>query len=98
MNIPASCDVVVIGAGPAGARTAECLASMGYHTVLLEREQVIGEPVHCTGVVSSECFDRYRLPQELILREINSFTLRSPSGRGIQIKRKQIQAYVLDRI
>ena len=98
MDIPGSSDVVVIGAGPAGARTAECLASMGYQTLLLEREKVIGEPVQCTGVVSSECFERYELPEELILRQINSFVLRSPSGRGVQIKRKHTQAYVLDRV
>lgn len=98
MDIPGSSDVVVIGAGPAGARTAERLASMGYQTLLVEREKVIGEPVHCTGVVSTECFERYELPEELILREINSFVLRSPSGRAVQIKRKQTQAYVLDRV
>ena len=53
MDIPGSSDVVVIGAGPAGARTAERLASMGYQALLLEREKVIGEQVHCTGVVSN---------------------------------------------
>ena len=33
MDIPGSSDVVVIGAGPAGARTAERLASMGYQAL-----------------------------------------------------------------
>lgn len=91
-------DVAIIGAGPSGSRTAEALAASGHRVVLLERDPEPGLPVHCTGIVSTECFDRYHLPSSLILRSVSSFVLRSPSGRGAPVKRNATQAHVLDRI
>jgi flavin-dependent dehydrogenase len=47
MSLPASCDVVVIGGGPAGSMTATYLARAGYDVVLLDKAQhprnVVGE-------------------------------------------------------
>jgi flavin-dependent dehydrogenase len=47
MAIPKSCDVVVIGGGPAGSTAATLLAQKGYHVVLLEKAKhpryVVGE-------------------------------------------------------
>ena len=91
-------DVVVIGAGPAGSRTAKLLADRGYRVAILERDTEVGLPVHCTGVVSSECMERYDLPESLVIRPIKSFVLRSPHGHAVDLKRKEVQAYVLDRV
>ncbi len=91
-------DVAVIGAGPSGSYTAELLAAAGHHVALLERDAQAGRPVHCTGIVSTECFERYRMPRSLVIREVDSFLLRSPSGRGTRIQRDTVQAYVLDRV
>ena len=93
----ASYDVAVIGAGPAGSRTAAALASLGHRVALLERHAEPGQPVHCTGIVSDECFQRYELPASLVIRSVSSFVLRSPSGRGAPVRRKTVQAHVLDR-
>jgi digeranylgeranylglycerophospholipid reductase len=90
-------DAVVVGAGPAGARTAEVLALRGLSVVLVERNREPGTPAHCTGIVSTECFERYQLPKSLVVNPIRSFMLRSPSGRGARVKRKVTQAFVLDR-
>ena len=91
-------DVAVVGAGPAGAHAAESLAKQGLNVVLIERDPEPGSPVHCTGIVSAECFERYELPNALLIRSISSFMLRSPSGRGATVRRKSTQAYVLDRV
>ena len=98
LALPKETDVVVIGAGPSGSRSAERLAALGHRVVLLERDPEVGLPVHCTGIVSCECFERYELPDDLIIRSISSFVLRSPSGRGVNVRRSSTQAYVLDRI
>ena len=90
-------DVAVIGAGPAGSQTARSLADRGFRVVLLEKEAEPGSPVHCTGIVSTECFERYRLPESLIVQSVSSFALLSPSGRRAHVERTSIQAHVLDR-
>ncbi|MEX2430309.1 MAG: NAD(P)/FAD-dependent oxidoreductase, partial [Dehalococcoidia bacterium] len=91
-------DVAVIGAGPSGSRTAELLASRGFRTALFERDRAAGQPVHCTGIVSTECFERYGLPSSLVIRKVSGFLLRSPSGRGVRLQRDDTQAYILDRV
>jgi digeranylgeranylglycerophospholipid reductase len=48
-------DSIVVGAGPAGARTAEVLARRGLHVAMVERAPEPGAPVRCTGIVSTEC-------------------------------------------
>jgi digeranylgeranylglycerophospholipid reductase len=97
MLIDPTYDVLVVGAGPAGARTAEVLSRRGLSVALVERDPEPGLPAHCTGIVSAECFEHYAMPESLIIKSIRSFVLRSPSGRGAKVKRKTTQAYVLDR-
>jgi digeranylgeranylglycerophospholipid reductase len=42
-------DVVIVGGGPAGLAAAEAAASRGIRTVVLERQNEIGYPVHTSG-------------------------------------------------
>ena len=91
-------DVAVVGAGPAGSGTARSLAARGYRVALLERDPDPGQPVHCTGIVSTECFERFDLPASLVIRSVSSFVLRSPSGRPARVQRRTVQAHVLDRV
>ena len=91
-------DVAVIGAGPAGSRTAESLASRGFRVALLEKDLAPGNPVHCTGIEGTECFERYGLPESLVIHSVSSFVLISPSGRRASLQRSETQAYVLDRV
>jgi digeranylgeranylglycerophospholipid reductase len=43
------CDVLIVGGGPAGLAAAEAAARLGVHTILLERQNEIGYPVHTSG-------------------------------------------------
>ena len=42
-------DIVIVGAGVAGCRTAELAARKGLSVALLEEHEKIGEPLACSG-------------------------------------------------
>jgi len=55
-------DVVVVGAGPAGATTARLLAEQGLSVLCLEKRQEIGSPVRCAEGVGCEALQQFLAP------------------------------------
>src|SRR4029453_7679153 len=55
-------DVIVVGAGPGGLAAARALAADGRSVLVLEEHAIVGEPVHCTGLLGLEAFDELDLP------------------------------------
>jgi len=90
-------DVVIIGGGLVGSYTAYKLAGMGYGVVLLEQHKQLREQVCCTGIVSQECISTFAIDNSLVLRQLHSARLFSPSGKLIRLWRKEPQACVIDR-
>ncbi len=90
-------DVIVIGGGPAGSRTAYMLARQGWNAVVLEKRSGVGEKLSCTGIVGQECVRIFDIDDSVILRKVKSARLFSPSGKILYIKRKEYQASILDR-
>ncbi|MGD1048784.1 MAG: NAD(P)/FAD-dependent oxidoreductase [Candidatus Krumholzibacteriaceae bacterium] len=78
-------DVAVIGAGPAGSRTAAQLARAGFGVLLLEKRPRIGWPVRCAEAVGPrEVVERYvALDPSLVSSEINGVVVVSPDGRRL---------------
>ena len=56
-------DVLVVGGGPAGLFLATRLAEQGVRALVCEEHAAIGDPVHCTGVLSSHSFGEFDLPE-----------------------------------
>jgi geranylgeranyl reductase family protein len=90
-------DTVVVGAGPAGLYCALLLAEAGFDVALLEEHETIGTPTHCTGVVSDELSDLFKLPQSLILSRPTTCTLASPTGRTFSFCYAEEGIAVIDR-
>jgi digeranylgeranylglycerophospholipid reductase len=91
-------DVVVIGAGPAGSRTAALTARAGLSTLLLEKRKKIGFPVRCAeGIGPREDVERFLdLDDDLISSTIDGFAVVSPGGRWFEADRKGV-GFIVDR-
>jgi digeranylgeranylglycerophospholipid reductase len=51
VNVPRTCDVLVVGAGPAGSAAARAAARQGVSVLLAERRRRVGVPVRCAEFV-----------------------------------------------
>lgn len=85
-------DIVIVGAGPSGSRTAEIVASKNYEVLVLEEHGEIGKPVQCAGLVSHRI---EKIPKQIILNKIKK--ARFFCGKKyFEIKSKK-SVYVIDR-
>ena len=73
-------DVAVVGGGPAGLLTAARLAGAGLDVVLFEEHARIGEPTHCSGIVSLETAELAKIPDDLVLARVRRARLHGPQG------------------
>lgn len=72
-------DVIVVGAGPAGASCARELAKKKHRVLIIDRTQEIGEPNYSTAGTKPELIKEFALPQSVVLKSWNSLILQGPS-------------------
>ncbi|MCC7417787.1 MAG: NAD(P)/FAD-dependent oxidoreductase [Acidobacteria bacterium] len=90
-------DALVVGGGPAGLYAAWRLAQSGHEVVVCEEHERIGDPPHCTGVVSAGIFDEFALPRDTILNPLNAVAFVSPSGLQVRYAPARLEAVAIDR-
>ncbi len=90
-------DVAVVGAGPAGLYAALLLAEEGFDVGVLEEHPAVGAPAHCTGVISDEVSDLFKVPDSLVLNRPSACAVVSPSGRAVRIDGGDEEIAVIDR-
>lgn len=77
-------DVAIVGGGPAGLLAAGHLAQAGLDVVVLEEHPQIGEPVHCTGIISLETAELAKIADDAILGRITRARLVGPRGAHVE--------------
>ncbi|MFB6191890.1 MAG: digeranylgeranylglycerophospholipid reductase [Haloarculaceae archaeon] len=80
-------DVVIAGAGPAGAQCARDLAARGYDVVVLEAEDEDGFPRtsnKSTGGTFPEMLASFNVPDDVVMNFTDSVVLESPSDHYVQ--------------
>lgn len=59
------CDILIVGGGPAGLAAAETAARQGVRTIVLERQNEIGYPVHTSGGTWISDMQALAIPEHL---------------------------------
>ena len=90
-------DIIVIGGGPVGSYTAYQLSDLGYDVGLFEKDEEVGKDVICTGIVGMDAFEKFDLPRDAILAEMESVTFLSPSHLALDYVARDPFACVIDR-
>jgi geranylgeranyl reductase family protein len=90
-------DVLIVGGGPGGLFLAARLAAQGVRTVVCEEHLRVGDPVHCTGVLSSDSFGRFDLPTSATLNHLTDVRFVSPGGIPVDYATSSPIATVIDR-
>ncbi len=97
-----SCDVLVVGAGPAGSMTAKWAAKHGAQVVMLEKRQEIGSPVRCGEGISKSWLPEVGITPSprWINVEVEGARIFSPSEKVMEINEKHAGnevGYVVER-
>src|SRR5258708_1057397 len=90
-------DVLIVGGGPGGLFIAARLAERGVRTLVCEEHGRVGDPVHCTGVLSADSFSRFDLPDSATLNQLSSVRFVSPGGIPVDYATASPLATVIDR-
>ena len=88
--------ISIIGAGPAGNYLAYLLAKKGKEINVYEEHNSIGNPVQCTGLVTSSITNLLDLRKSVVVNKIKSFKLFS-KNHSVEINFKNPNL-VLDRM
>jgi digeranylgeranylglycerophospholipid reductase len=78
-------DVAIVGGGPAGLLTARRCAEAGLDVLLFEEHAELGEPTHCTGIISLETAALAKIPDEIVLGRLKRARLVSPGGAACEV-------------
>src|SRR5438045_884983 len=90
-------DVLIVGGGPGGLFMAGRLAERGVRTLVCEEHARVGDPVHCTGVLSADSFSLFDLPRTATLNHLTAVRFLSPGGIPVDYTTPAPLATVIDR-
>lgn len=92
------CDVAVVGAGPAGSRTARNLTRAGLNVKLLEEHRRIGVPSHCSGLISLRTLREAEIGEDAIIHRITGASIHGPDGAHVTLGSEKTRAVAIDRV
>lgn len=92
-----SYDIVIVGAGPAGAIAARYAAENGADVLLVDKKKTIGEPVHCGEFIRTPSLSSFlSLEKPWFINFIHGFLIFTPGGSKVMIKAEKA-GVMLDR-
>lgn len=97
-----TCEVLVVGGGPAGGMAAKSCAEKGIDTLLIEKKAEVGAPLRCAEGVSKKMFVEIGVEPkpEWICRDMKGAVIVAPDGTSFKLDESKAGAevgYVLER-
>jgi digeranylgeranylglycerophospholipid reductase len=91
-------DIIIVGAGPAGASAAKAAAQKGVRVLLIDKRKRIGVPVQCAELVSQWVSRYASLSSNCVIQTTEAMiTHLSDEGSPDQIHEIKSPGYMLDR-
>ncbi len=75
------CDVLVIGAGPAGSAAALAAAREGARVIMLERKKEVGTPVQCAEYIPFPLARQVGIEADAVAQSVNLMRTHLPDGQ-----------------
>ncbi len=94
LTVPDRFDVLVVGAGPAGACAARAAAAAGASVLMIDRKRRIGEPVQCAEYIPRRLAGHVTIPEGSVVQKVESLATFLPDG---EVVRKSAPGFMLDR-
>jgi digeranylgeranylglycerophospholipid reductase len=89
-----ACDILVIGAGPAGSSAAFVAAEKGWDVLVIEQKPVIGIPVRCAEYIPAPFLKEIDIGRDFIVQPVkgmrtilNDGTIKETPAPGFMIRR-----------
>ncbi len=84
-------DIIVIGSGPSGTMSAIEATKKGAEVLLIENDPVVGDPNHCSGLITLKGLSKLKVPypKSIIENAVDSVNFYSPSNEKLTIKRSK---------
>jgi geranylgeranyl reductase family protein len=92
------CDVAVVGAGPAGSRTARNLARAGLRVWLFEEHRTVGVPSHCSGLISPRTLREAEIDESAVIHRVSGAFVHTQSGSEVALGGGITRAVAIDRV
>ena len=83
MQSTVTCDILVVGAGPAGAATALAAARHGLRVLIVDRRQVVGVPVQCAEYIPAMLMGHLDIGKSFIVQSVQGMKTCLP-GEPVQ--------------
>jgi digeranylgeranylglycerophospholipid reductase len=94
-----SCDIVVVGAGPAGSLAAKAAADNDVEVILVEEHREVGSPVYCAEGLSLNGLKDAGVEPEpgIVSQEIGKALVIAPNGDYVELTSDNWVGYVMNR-
>ena len=78
------CDILVIGAGPAGSSAARKASSRGLNVLMIDGKQSIGKPVRCAEYIPKQLLGELDIKKDFIVQPVYNMKTFMPEGEVIE--------------